>query len=106
VAYLGYNKGLDWPLLGGSQVSKARPGAPFDFYRRPSVRKGLVPFGSFRHRQVGERLVSFDFYRRPSVRKGLVPFGFYRGLDREAARAVGIPTNLRECGLDFGQGSL
>jgi hypothetical protein len=25
----GYNKGLDGPLLGGSQVSKARPGAPF-----------------------------------------------------------------------------
>jgi hypothetical protein len=27
----GYNKGLDWLLLGGSQVSKARPGAPFGF---------------------------------------------------------------------------
>jgi hypothetical protein len=25
----GYNRGLNWPLLGGSQVSNARPGAPF-----------------------------------------------------------------------------
>jgi hypothetical protein len=27
----GYNRGLDGPLLGGSQVSKARPGAPFAY---------------------------------------------------------------------------
>ena len=25
----GHDRGLDWLLLGGSQVSKARPGAPF-----------------------------------------------------------------------------
>jgi hypothetical protein len=30
---LGYNKGLNEPLLGGSQVSKARPGAPFGYFR-------------------------------------------------------------------------
>jgi hypothetical protein len=33
----GYNKGLDRPLLGGSQVSKARPGAPFACFRRREV---------------------------------------------------------------------
>jgi hypothetical protein len=27
----GLYAGLDWPFLGGSQVSKARPGAPFAF---------------------------------------------------------------------------
>jgi hypothetical protein len=78
-------------LLGGSQVSKARPGAPFDFYRHRQVRESLVSCGFYRHRPVRESLVSFDFYRR---------------LDREAAKAVGIPTNLRERGLDFGQCSL
>jgi hypothetical protein len=29
----GYNNGLNAPLLGGSQVSNARPGAPFGYLR-------------------------------------------------------------------------
>ena len=37
---MGVKAGLDWPLLGGSQVSKARPGAPF-------ACPGLNGFGAF-----------------------------------------------------------
>ena len=36
---VGVKAGLDWPLPGGSQVSKARPGAPFAF-------PGLNRFGT------------------------------------------------------------
>jgi hypothetical protein len=38
----GYDEGLDWHLPGGSQVSKARPGAPFACFLVCGERDGFV----------------------------------------------------------------
>jgi hypothetical protein len=37
-----YDRGLDWLLLGGSQVSKARPGAPFACFLVCGGRDGFI----------------------------------------------------------------